>query len=132
MIDAPDPLRINFHLVDRQIVDTHGDPVGKVDDVELAVDPDTGRIRVTNIVCGMHILGDRIGGRFGGWMAAIARRLHPDDDPRPMRIDVRTVTEIGSAVMIGVARETLLTPPLEQWLDDHLIDKIPGAGDAGQ
>ena len=66
MNDQPDPLRVDFHLLDRQIVDIDGEPVGKVDDVELTLDPATGRLRVTALLSGQQVLGERIGGRVGG------------------------------------------------------------------
>ena len=132
MTDAPDRLRLGFHLLDRQIVDVIGQPVGKVDDLELDVEPGTGRVLVTALLSGQRVLGERIGGRVGTWMASIARRLQPADDPPPIRIDIRAVADIGSAIRLSVRREVLPTPPLEVWLEGKLIDKIPGAGDAGQ
>lgn len=129
---APDPLRIDFHLLDRQIVDREGNPVGKVDDVELTTDPHTGRMHVTALLSGQRILGDRIGGRLGRWMAASARRLAAADHIPPLRIDIAVVAEIGSTITLSIRRELLAAPPLETWLTDHLITRIPGAGDAGQ
>jgi sporulation protein YlmC with PRC-barrel domain len=132
MTEQPDPLRIDFHLLDRQIVDTAGEPVGKVDDVELTLDQDTGRLQVTALLSGQQVLGDRIGGRVGGLLAGIARRLHPVEKPPPLRIEFTHVASIGSAVDLTIHRGTLPTPPLEDWLGVHVIDKIPGAGHAGQ
>ena len=60
MTDQPDPLRIDFHLLDRQIVDAAGEPVGKVDDVELTLNPATGRLQVTALLSGQQVLGERI------------------------------------------------------------------------
>jgi sporulation protein YlmC with PRC-barrel domain len=56
-ITGPDPLRLNFHLLDRQIVDSAGQPVGKVDDLEITVDPGTGRLVVTALLSGQRVLG---------------------------------------------------------------------------
>ena len=132
MTEPPDPLRVGFHLLDRQIVDANGEPVGKVDDVELTQNQATGRLRVTALLSGQQVLGERIGGRLGGLLAGIARRLHPVQHPPPLRIDLTQVADIGSAVILTVPRNALPTPPLEQWLGDQLIDRIPGAGHAGQ
>jgi sporulation protein YlmC with PRC-barrel domain len=130
--EAPNPLRIDFHLLDRQIVDRDGNPVGKVDDIELTTDPHTGQVRVTALLSGQRILGDRIGGRLGRWMATSAHRLAAADHTPPLRIDITVVHEIGSAITLSIRRELLAAPPLETWLTDHLITRIPGAGDAGQ
>ena len=130
MTDIPTPLRIHFQLLDRQITDPAGDPVGKVDDVELNQLPD-GRVQVSALLVGQEALGRRLGGSLGRWMAGTARRLHPSDTYQPLRIPLDQVAGTDSAVHIRLRRQVLATPPLEQWLDEHLISRIPGAGDAG-
>ena len=55
---------IGLDLLDRQILDCGGQPVGKVDDVELDVDAD-GTPYVAALLVGQQALGDRIGGRLG-------------------------------------------------------------------
>ncbi|GAB1510940.1 hypothetical protein [Actinophytocola sp. KF-1] len=127
----PDPLRIDFHLLDRQIVDPKGAQVGKVDDVELGVDEE-GRLVVTALLVGQLALGRRIGGVFGRWLAGVATRLRPESEPPPLRIAYDHVVEVDSAITIDVHRELLATPPLEDWLRDNLIGRIPGARDAGE
>lgn len=131
-ISGSDPLRLDFHLLDRQIVDSAGQPVGKIDDLEITRDPDSGRLMVTALLSGQRVLGHRIGGRVGTWMASVAQRVQPVDDPPPLRIDIAVVADIGSAVTLRVRRELLTTPALEQWLTRHLVGRIPGAGHAGQ
>jgi hypothetical protein len=130
MTDWPVPLRLHFHLLDRQIVDPAGLLVGKVDDL-LLEDTDDGGMRVAALVLGQGPLGQRLGGPIGRWMAGTAQRLHPREDYRPLHIPIEFVVRIDSAVHIGLHGETMPTPPLEDWLLAHLIDRIPGAGDAG-
>jgi sporulation protein YlmC with PRC-barrel domain len=120
---------IGLDLLDRQILDRDGQPVGKVDDVELDIDPD-GTPYVAALLVGQQALGDRIGGRLGRWIAGTARRLSPDPDRGPIRIPYDMVAELTSAVNLSVRRELLPDPPLETWLRDHLIGRIPGATDA--
>jgi sporulation protein YlmC with PRC-barrel domain len=117
---------IGFNLLDRQIIDRDGAPVGKVDDVELTYD-NNGTPHVTALLLGQAALGDRIGGRLGGWIAGAARRLSSSPDRLPMRISIDLVADIGSAVTLSVNRALLQDPPLETWLRDHLIQRIPGA-----
>lgn len=119
---------IGFDLLDRQILDRDGEPVGKVDDVELDVGPD-GSPAVAALLVGQRALGDRIGGRLGRWMAGAARRLSHDDRP-VARIPFDLVADISSSVNLSVRRELLADPPLELWLRDHVVGRIPGAGDA--
>jgi sporulation protein YlmC with PRC-barrel domain len=130
--DRPDPLRLDFHLLDRQIIDTDGEPVGKVDDVELTVNPGTGQLQVTALLSGQQVLGERIRGRVGGALAGVARRLRTAEQPPPLRIGMHLVAGIGSAVTLTIPRHALPTAPLEEWLTDHVINEIPGAGHAGQ
>jgi sporulation protein YlmC with PRC-barrel domain len=130
-INQPDPLRIDFHLLDRQIVDKDGALVGSVDDVDLDPHGPAGP-RVVALLVGQQVLGDRIGGPIGRWMAAMARRLAPRPDPPPIRIPYDLVDTVGSEVTLRVSADRLPEPPLETWLREHLIGKIPGAGDAGQ
>jgi sporulation protein YlmC with PRC-barrel domain len=126
----PSPLRIDFNLLDRQIVDREGNMIGNVDDVEL--DSSTGAPRVTALLVGQQALGDRIGGPLGRWMAGAARRMAPRPDAPPIRIPYDLVARVGSEVTLSVKRELLPEPPLETWLRDHLITRIPGADHESQ
>jgi sporulation protein YlmC with PRC-barrel domain len=126
----PDPLRIDFHLLDRQIVDRDGRLVGNVDDVEFTDGAD-GPPRVTAILVGMIPLGDRIGGRVGRWMAALGRRLSMPDH-EPIRIPYHLVDTVGSEVTLLIPADQLPEPGLERWLRQHLIERIPGAGHVDQ
>ncbi|MEV0680223.1 hypothetical protein AB0I60_27280 [Actinosynnema sp. NPDC050436] len=127
----PDPLRVDFHLLDRQIVDLHGALVGKVDDVELDLTPD-GVPHVTALLVGQRALGHRLGGALGRWLTSVAERLHGPERRPPLRIAFSHVARIGSAVHLSVPAELLDTPPLENWLRTHLIGRIPGARHEGR
>ena len=129
--EQPDPVRIDFHLLDRQIIDPAGAKVGKVDDIELEQD-ENGRITVAALLVGQVALGGRIGGVVGRWLGAVARRLRSEEDPAPLRIAYRHVMRFNSEVIIGIRRELLDTPPLERWLRDRFIARIPGAGRASK
>ena len=131
MTGEPDPCYVDFHLLDRQIMDSQGLMVGNVDDLELVPAGD-GRLRVAALLVGQRVLGDRIGGRLGTWMSALARRLAPDRDPPPIRIPYDLVDEVGSEITLRTRRELLVEPPLETWLREHLIARIPGAGHESQ
>jgi sporulation protein YlmC with PRC-barrel domain len=130
---------VGFDLLDRQIVDVAGESVGKVDDVELSVDPTdpSGAPRITALLVGPQALGRRLGGRLGHWISAVAGTLHPAEHPDPLRIAWDLVAErqhpveTGNAVRLTVRRELLSEPSMEAWLREHVIDRIPGADRAG-
>jgi hypothetical protein len=118
-----------LHLLDRQIVDRDGAPIANVDDIELVVRAD-GRLAVATLLCGPGALGPRMGGRLGRWTTAIWRRLRPDENPQPGRIDAALVTGTDSAVHVSASVAELGVDGLEQWVRRYVVDRIPGAGHA--
>jgi sporulation protein YlmC with PRC-barrel domain len=127
----PGTLWIDFDLLDRQIIDLAGNKLGKVDDIELVTGAD-GRLTVSDLLVGQSALGRRIGGWVGRCMHGIAERLRPEQDPPPLRIPFEHVTQIDSEITVGLRAELFPTPPLESWLRDKLIGRIPGARDESQ
>lgn len=115
-------------LLDRQLLDVDGRPVGKVDDLELVAGPD-GRLQVTALLTGPGALGPRLGGRLGEWTVSGWRRLRADAAPEPARIPVSEMVELTAAVRLG-RRDDGRTQGLEQWLLDHVVRRLPGSGPA--
>ncbi|WBB81050.1 hypothetical protein O7606_06615 [Micromonospora sp. WMMD882] len=113
------------NLLDRQILDRAGIPLGKVDDVELRRTRDG--VRVSALLTGQRALGERFGGLVGRWITAVAERWDDDGD-HLRRIPYELVGRVDAAVRLTVARDRLPEPALEAWLDTHLIGRIPGAG----
>jgi hypothetical protein len=75
------------------------------------------------------VLGERIGGWVGRLMAGVARRLHPTDG-EALRIPFEDVDRIGSDISLRVSERDLADRPLESWLADKVIGRIPGARNA--
>ena len=119
-------IQLDRQLLDRQIVDVDDLPVGKVDDVEFAVDEE-GLPYLAYLLSGPAALGPRIGGRVGRLLVALADRLTDDPPAPPLRIPIGRVARIDSAVRLTVRAAELPRPPGESWLRRHLIDRIPGA-----
>jgi hypothetical protein len=118
-----------LHLLDRQILDPGDAPVAKVDDLELRERAD-GRLVVSALLTGPGALGPRAGGRLGSWMVAVWRRLRPDPDPRPGRIEAGLVTHTDSAVHVSLRGGDLHVDGFERWVRTRIVEKIPGAGRA--
>jgi hypothetical protein len=123
-------LEAGLHLLDRQLVDRDGRLAGKVDDLELELPEGGGPPQVTAILAGPGALARRLGGRLGAGLEALANRLRDGDDRRPARVSFAVVKQIGSAIDLSVAKAELATDRLESWTRDHLIGKLPGAGNA--
>ncbi|HEX8804722.1 MAG TPA: hypothetical protein VF743_11020 [Acidimicrobiales bacterium] len=119
---------LGLQLLDRQIVDREGRLAGKVDDVELTVPDDGGPPVVTALVSGRGALAVRLGGRLGRFAAVVARRLLPAQG-EPGRIPLGDVSDIGDRVAVARDAAELPTHELEAAVRDHLIGRIPGAGD---
>lgn len=119
----------NQLLWDHLIVDTEGEPLGMVDDLELTDAGDGGGPVLTAILCGPLALGPRMGGRIGNWWTAIARRLYAADDPYPPRIPFDLVENIDArAVQVRIARDAAPTNAMRHWVRLRVIEKIPGSG----
>ena len=114
-----------LHLLDRQIIDPRGRFVAKVDDLELHA-RDDGTLTISGLLTGPGALGPRIGGRLGRWTVAIWRRLHPREDPVPIRIGIEEVMKVDSAVHVTRPAALRHDGGLERWVHDHIIGRIPG------
>jgi hypothetical protein len=125
--DAPRPsgtlLDARLHLLDRQLLDAAGEPVGIVDDLEIdgvrigagTVDPAP---RVSAILTG-QVLATRI---FGGTPPRV--RLQP--------LEWVTVHQVGTVIQLSTDASQLDSLWVERWLRDHIIARIPGGRRAAQ
>jgi len=117
-------LDVHLHLLDRQVVDREGRLVCKVDDLELERGAD-GALYVAAILVGPRAWGPRIGGRLGVWFSSIAERMARRE---MKRIDFALVQDIGSSITVSSTRADLDAEPLETWVDEHVIARLPGSG----
>ena len=120
-----------LELLDRQIVDVDGAAAGKVDDLELTTHPD-GALLVTAILSGPGALAPRLQGRLGEAWAGVFVRLHPAEEPEPVRISFGVVANLGPQLRLSISRHHLDGNRFEHWVRDHIISRIPGAGHAPQ
>ncbi|HET8616237.1 MAG TPA: hypothetical protein VFL94_11990 [Actinomycetales bacterium] len=118
---------INDLLLDRQIFDADGHPVGKVDDLELVDANDGGPPVLSAILCGPMAFGPRLGGALGLWWLSVARRLRPDADPTPVRIPFDQVASVDrKQVCLSTRGEDEGPQRLRRWTRDKIVSKIPG------
>ncbi|WP_428966480.1 hypothetical protein [Micromonospora fluostatini] len=119
-------MQLDHRLLDRQIVDADGLLVGRVDDVEFALDTD-GVPYLAALLTGRVALGQRIGGWTGRLLVAVAERFSGRRPASPLRIPYPLVARVDSTVRLRVRLDRLPTSPAEEFLRRHLIDRIPGA-----
>jgi sporulation protein YlmC with PRC-barrel domain len=126
-IEAGTPLSLALRLLDHQVEGRDTEMLGNVDDV--ALEERDGRLVAVGILRGPIAWSLRQPGVLGAWGRAVARRLDPREDARPLVVPLDHVLAVGSAVHVDPWAERLLadTDGMELWLRAHLIARIPGA-----
>ena len=115
-------------LLDRQIVDTHGRMVAKVDDVELQERPG-GRLAVTALLTGPGALGPRLGGALGALTSRSWSRLTGNRPTDSNRIDYTSLSAVQTTIRLAVPHTAVAVDGLEEWVRTRIIDALPGAGE---
>ncbi|GGL39200.1 PRC-barrel domain-containing protein [Phycicoccus endophyticus] len=124
MTPAHRTMAMRHDVLDRQVVDSEGRPVGRVDDVELDEDGAAVALRV-----GMAALAPRLGGWVGQLLGGLAHRL-AEGEPSPA-VPVERVTKWSPLVHLDVpVRELDGVAGLEGWLGTRVVGRLPGGGDA--
>jgi hypothetical protein len=119
---------LGLQLLDRQLVARDDRLAGKVDDVELTLDED-GQLYVSALLTGPGVLAQRMRRMvYGPWAQRVVERLA--GDRYTTRVPLAVVADISSRVRVSVDREDLATAAIDRWVDDHIIDHIPGSGSA--
>jgi sporulation protein YlmC with PRC-barrel domain len=120
-------LDLQRDLLDRQIVDSDGSFLGKVDDLELQQD-EQGRLHVTALLLGPGPLSRRLRGRGDGRRRPAGSRSERSSTRGVRRLDYALVTDVGSAVTVAFPPDAAPVSALESWLRDHIVGRIPGSG----
>ncbi len=133
--DLPDDYSLVLDLLDNQVVDGDGLPIGRVDDVEIDVAAG-GPPTVTGLLVGAEALGLRIGGLTGTLMHTTAARLRPaygqgsGAHSGPPSVPVALVGELRPLVRLRVPLASLPGfAGLERWLAAHVVGPLTGARD---
>lgn len=118
---------VNELLLDRQLFDCNGDPVGKVDDLEFT-DTEEGAPVLTAILTGPLAFGPRLGGALGLLWYTTAKRLRVEAGSSARRIPMRLIDRIDrKAITLSVGRDELEAGGLPEWTREKVIRRIPGS-----
>lgn len=115
------------HLLDRQLLGRDGTRCGKVDDLELTLDPTSGRAYVSAVVSGPGALLTRTGHtRSGRWLRRLVRFADPGGADTGT-IPLGRVAEIGDHLTLSLHAGQVAGHSRERWVQDHIISHIAGS-----
>ena len=115
-------------VLDNQLVDREGTFMGRVDGLVLSFE-EGEQPRVDRLELGFVVLARRIHPRVEKWVEAIRRRF-PVRKTAIQVVPWSLVAEIN-AQHLKLDIDAYDTPAFawERWLRDHVVAKLPGAGD---
>jgi hypothetical protein len=124
---------VTHRLLDHQVVDGDGLPLGRVDDLEITVGRAGEPPAVTALLIGQQALGGRLGGQTGALLAGSAARLRGAAEPAgPTRVATGLVTATQPLVRLTVPLAELPgVAGLERWLAEHVVSRLTGVRRAG-
>ena len=112
-------------VLDKQLVDRHGKPMGKVDGLVLELG-DNRPPRVAYVEVGALTQARRIHPRLEKWLARRLKRWGVKSD-EAFRIPWSKIVVTGNDVTADVEAEETPALSLELWLRKKVIGRIPGA-----
>ena len=123
------PYRVHLirDVLDKQLVDRDGAPLGKADGLLVELTDGDHPPRVTGIEVGFPVLGRRLHPRLERWVRAIGRRFGVRRG-RTTRFRWRRVREISLSVKLDADARRSPTTAWERWWVRHVVRHIPGSG----
>lgn len=112
-------------LLDKQLVDREGEPLGRVDGIVMTYDADAAP-RITHLELGAQTLARRLPRPFRGALAWLGHRLSPRGS-QPYRIEVSRIIQLGRTIEIDIDGTRSAARETERWVRDHIISRIPGS-----
>jgi len=112
-------------LLDKQLLDRRGKPIGRVDGIVMTVDA-SAQPRVAYVEVGSVTQARRCHAQAGRWAERLARRWGKMR-PNPYRIAWSALSRDGRDFRVDADAATVPTLAWERWLREHVIGRIPGA-----
>lgn len=121
-------MKINLvaDVLDEQIKDSKGRQAGRVDGIVLEL-RDGKPPRVTHVEVGPTTLLSRFSRRLARWYSRHDRKIGKDRGVA-FRVPWTRLTRDGPGYVMDIDAESTPIFALEDWLRQHIVDHIPGAG----
>lgn len=116
-------------VLDARLCDRRQRKIGRVDSVALVLSDDAPP-RVAALLVGGPVRAERIG-RWGVLLSRGLRALGRVQRAGVTRIPFDAVRRISDVIEVDVDGDALEAKQVEDWLAEHVICHIPGAGDEG-
>ena len=110
-------------VLDQQIIDCKQRKAGKVDGVVIEI-RENAPPRVAYLEAGADVLARRLSARLERFVTWFDRR-QKDHDP-PFRIPWSKIENVSVSVKVSLDVTEYSHYHLENWLRDHIINRIPG------
>ena len=114
-------------VLDKQLVDPDGEPLGRADGVIIEVFDDGSSPRVLAIETGVPALARRLPRWIGVVVRWLARKIGPRGG-KPYRIRWSRVISIDEDVRLKMNPETSPTTASQRWVRDHFTKHVPFSG----
>lgn len=113
-------------VLDKRILDCDDNIVGRVDGLIMHISDD-GQPRITDLSVG----GSPLFARLGKWAVPTAKffaRLWGPHRKSAVRIPWSDIEHFGRDVKLTIGADDTEAMAWENWIRDHVIEKIPGSG----
>jgi len=118
-------IRLIRDLLDKPLQDRNGESAGRIDGIVLELrDGHPPIVRFVE-VSPITLLG-RFSARLAKWYARHDAKLGPKRG-KPYRIPWGSITHAGPRVTMNANVEDTPINALEDWLRNHIVDRIPGS-----
>jgi sporulation protein YlmC with PRC-barrel domain len=118
-----EPLDLIRDVLDNQLVDIHGQRMGKADGIIMVLRKDKPP-RIAYIEVGGPTLAARLHTKLGEWTAKVAKKFGKGGET--YRIPWSKVKSVGIEIKVLVDAEETSVLAFEQWLRKHVVSRIPG------
>lgn len=122
-----DKLDLVRDVLDKQLVDPDGEPLGRADGLIIELHDDGSPPRVRAIENGIPALTRRLPSWIGVVVRWVARKIGPRGG-KPYRIRWSRVIDVDENVKLKMDPDTSPANATQRWVRDHFTKHIPFSG----